>query len=93
MTIDERAAKLNWDLSQRLFSGQGEETPKQIITRHIREAVAERDALLREADGLFEMGVWYGDYKARFLSSKAEQWEEQANEVRERITAMIGEQA
>lgn len=44
MTIDERAAACSDDI---LFRLRGQ-TPAEIIARHIREAVAERDALLAD---------------------------------------------
>jgi hypothetical protein len=88
MTIDERAAKLNWELSERLFHGKGEESPQQIIARHIREAVAERDALLEEALSLRELGAL--EERTPIKGRNAQRYTNEANDIVARITAMIG---
>lgn len=47
MTIDERAAACEQELMNAYHSIGGEEF-SDVLLRHLREAVAERDALLRE---------------------------------------------
>lgn len=65
MTIDERAAACAGEIGTTYEIDETEEAEK--IARHIRESVAERDALLREC--LSELdGLGFGDLREKITA-------------------------
>ncbi len=67
MTTDERAAACAEEIDDTLGCPIDWKNMEQVIARHIRESVAERDALLREC--LAELdGLGFGDLRARITA-------------------------
>jgi hypothetical protein len=87
VTTDERAAACAEEILRQI-TRRGNVPFQIIIARHIREAVAERDALLKEALSLRELGAL--EERTPIKGRNAQRYTNEANDIEARITAMIG---
>jgi hypothetical protein len=91
MTIDERSVACAEELLLQIIR-RGNVPFQIIIARHLRESVADRDALLKKCLGLYELGWLEAEGTRLCRFDEAENWKSEAVGIHAEIKALIGEQ-